>query len=65
MSLILGLGEMAVNRPQRGIFEQSALKIRANDCKSIVLGASESNADPILRDASLRDASRGEIGNSR
>jgi hypothetical protein len=37
MSLILRLGSAAVNWPTRGIFEQSALKIRANDCKLIVL----------------------------
>jgi len=39
MFLILRLGAAAVNRPTRGIFEQSALKIRANDRKLIVLGA--------------------------
>jgi hypothetical protein len=48
MFLILGLGWATVNRPERGIFEQSALKFHANDCKLIVLGASESNFDLIL-----------------
>jgi hypothetical protein len=41
MFLILGPGRAVVNQPTRGIFEQSALKIRANACKLVVLRGRE------------------------
>jgi hypothetical protein len=39
MFLILGPGTTAVNWPARGNFEQSELKIRADDCKLAVWGS--------------------------